>query len=830
MRVPLGLLTSEGFSECPAAFSDGASVSDFERFLGNRDQPITGIVSPKRLDEILERLVITRQQLQQSLTQEPLPNSQFKIDCLLGQHCLEKAKELLGQSHECIVRIYSIPPELPGRYSDGEICRKVLLLHQQQPSLAQKWLERLSAGKRKHVTMVFHRDEIWSAMRQVAVFPGLWHDIKLGNWAKHLAAHIDGQITTYWRHIYRVWNDVIFSGVDPSLRQCLDAYSARSLQFMAPAWSEKDQEAIREKMKNGTLFCNISGEEERSKLLRNILTFEGVIPSILTFHENMRYLTVGAKILERYIEVKRPTEKAKPSIAPLKTPESLLSNLTQDWGQQLPVLNVVECTEGRYQSIDTGLQPLGAFAQLMLAALRSFPLLSSETPLQDIKGIGMNAFADAKSRSRLCEMASSVGFWNEKIEKGLALPDQDVPREIPDMIMFQTGWRGGLPTISVFSELRTKSFLPTLLLTAKNEKGKEPTAALIQFDFVCAFFGPFVFNVDQSHAGLSIEELRNRPIFNDSTIVLDDPDPMTDAPGLDVTPSMGWAEGGAPFTSEPLTATTNKHQQPRAKQSGPTKTRRQKAMRDPSAKKPEKIITKPKPPKRIEPKNLFGKTPMPSVPEGMDTTLDNPEVPEASQRISTPQVDGIDLSQHVRPQHLPANPPVEQHTGPHFEPDAEPDVPHETELEVPESRQRISAPNLHEDAPLAQDMSQPVPASPFPVMHEPRPTVATPETDAMQGVEIRVVKQDLAREKKRQRLGKGGPHVPDHAEAQLRIPDRRSGQEEPAKVNRTRVLQPKSIPRPEEPGPVDGFNTLEPEIPERHETRLEAPAPEEEEV
>ncbi|KAJ4034138.1 hypothetical protein NW761_012094 [Fusarium oxysporum] len=538
--------------------------------------------------------------------------------------------------------------------------------------------------------MVFHRDAIWSAMRQVAVFPGLWHDIKLGNWAKHLAAHIDEQIMTYWRHIYRVWNDVVFNGVDPSLRQCLDASSARFLQFMAPAWSKKDQEAIREKMKNGTLFCNIPSEEDRSKLLRNILAFEGVIPSILTFHENMRYLTVGAKILERYIEVKRPTEKAPPALAPLKTPESLLSNLAQDWGQQLPVLNVVECTEGRYQSMHTPLESLGASVQLMLAALRSFPLLSSETPLQDIKGIGMNAFADAKSRRHLCKMASSVGFWNEKIEKGLALPDQDVPREIPDMIMLtEQVWRGGLPTIGVFSELRTKSFLPTLALEASNVKGKEPSAALIQFDFVRAFFGQFNLNVDKSHAGLSIEELRN-PVFE--TVVPEDSNPMADAPVFDATTSMDWAEGGVSFTSEPLAATTN--QRPSAKQSRP-KTRRRKVTHDPLAKKPEKTIAKPKAQKRKEPKNIFGKTPMPSVPEDMDTTLDNPDVPEASQRISTPQVDGLDISQQGRPQQPPAKPPVELHTGPHFEPDAEPDVnPHETELEVPESRQRISAPNV----------------------------------------------------------------------------------------------------------------------------------------
>ncbi|KAG7411179.1 hypothetical protein Forpe1208_v009935 [Fusarium oxysporum f. sp. rapae] len=100
----------------------------------------------------------------------------------------------------------------------------------------------------------------------------------------------------------------------------------------------------------------------------------------------------------------------------------------------------------------------------------------------------------------------------------------------------------------------------------------------------------------------------------------------------------------------------------------------------------------------------------------------------------------------------------------------------------------------------------------------------------MQGVEIRMMRRDLGREKKRQRLGEGEPHVPDHAEAQLRIPDRRSGPEEPAKVNRTKMLKPKTIPRPapEEPVLADGLNILEPGIPERPEACLEAPDLEEE--
>ncbi|KAF4448267.1 DUF3723 domain protein [Fusarium austroafricanum] len=700
MRVPLTLLTSDGFSECPAAFSDSASVSDFKRFLNNRDQPITGIVSPKKLENILEQLVITRQQFQQTLVaQEPLSNSKFKIDCLLGQHCLDKAKALLGQDHECIVRIYSIPPELPGRYGDGEICRQILLLYKEQPSLAQKWLERLSRGKRKHVTMVFHRDGIWNAMKEVAVFPGLWHDIKLGNWAKHLAAHIDKQIETYWKHIYRVWNGVVFNGIDESLRQRLDASSARFLQFKAPGWSEKDQEAIREKMKNGTLFCNISSEEARASLLRNLLAFKGVIPSILTFHENMRYLTVGAKILERYIEVKTPTEKAKPELAPLKTPESLYNNLEQDWGKQFTDQQYrVECEEGLYRPMNIAPNVQGAFVQLMLAALRSFPFLSSETPLQDIKGIGMNAFADDSHRRRLCMTAYSMGFWNEKIQKGLELPDESVQRKMPEYILVQTEqiWRGGLPTISVFTELRTRSFLPNLASAARDATGREPSATLIQYDFICAFFGEFRIDIDHGHPGFNFRG----PVFEATYVIPDDSEPMTDAPSLNLTPDIDWVSGAA-FTGQPVAAA----EQPRS--TGPKKTR-QKAP-TPNGKS-QSAIRKNRAPAKMGnpflniPNKPFGKTQVPPTPEVIN--VGDLEVPGTVQRMSIPTLEGgydalpagavpsagqpqllqPQLLQPQQTQLLPETSGISPPTEPTATPIADP--------EVPGFRQRMSAPNM----------------------------------------------------------------------------------------------------------------------------------------
>ncbi|SPJ78487.1 uncharacterized protein FTOL_06876 [Fusarium torulosum] len=653
MRVPLALLTSDGFSECPSAFSDAASVSDFEGFLSNHDQPITGIVSPQKLDRMLEQLGISRQEFRQSLHgEEALLNSRFKIDALLGQHCLEKAKSLLGQSHGCIVRIYSIPSELPGRYSDGEICRQVLLLQEQQPSLAQKWLERLSRGKRKHVTMVFNRNRIWTAMRQVANFPGLWDDIKLGNWAKHLAAHIDEQVLAYWKHIYRAWNDKIFDGVDPSLRRCLDAPTARFLQFKAPAWSARDQKAIRMKMKTGTLFCNVSNEGVRSRLLRNLLAFEGVIPSVLTFHENMRYLTVGAKILEKYIEIKRPTEKAKPDLAPAKTPESLYDNLAQDWGKKFPIQDYVEFREGLYRSMLIPLEVRCAFVQLMLAALRSFPFLGSEPPLQDVKGIGMDAYACDNHRRRLCMIASAMGFWNEKIEKGLQLSDLDIQPKIPEFVVLcaEPIWRGGLPTISVFEELRTKSFLPTLASAALVQDEREPNPTLIQHDFVQAFFGNLEVAVGGGRAILDYDGLRGRPLFDISTSTHEEQTLPSDAPRLDLAQDMDWVESDNPFEKQkvernrriPITRKKTKKKGP-SSHAGVAK--RNQSSRVAGG----KTLTK-------APKNSNRRIPSP-VPEesvaesgAMDTSVDEPVVPGTHQRRSAPTVDDPEALLQGEPQ------------------------------------------------------------------------------------------------------------------------------------------------------------------------------------
>jgi hypothetical protein len=317
---------------------------------------------------------------------------------------------------------------------DGEICRQVLL-HSDNPKVAGEWLEKLKAGKRRHVAMLMDHTAIWSAMKTVARYPGLWQDIKIGNFAKHLAAHCDDAIVSYWNHIHKIWSAIFFElEVDIPL---LDVETVRTLQYMAPRRSKVDQEQIVRLLQSKKLFPGIHDENHRAKLYRNITSQDVVIPSILTFDENIRYITIGVKILERHI---LPKEHAPRKARSTHQSTSFIKRLS-DWK--------VNDTIHR-QSVRA------AFVALLVDALRNFASLSSETPLQDIKGQGMIAAPNDAYISQLCSSALSYGFSNQKIQQGKALGNG---RSFPFAEPVQglgADWRGGKPGIRIYRELQSK--------------------------------------------------------------------------------------------------------------------------------------------------------------------------------------------------------------------------------------------------------------------------------------------------------------------------------------------------------------------------------------
>jgi hypothetical protein len=90
VRVPIRLLTLDSFSECPASFSKRAAVLELEHFLNNSATPITSIVIPETMLDLLRELGITLGKFRQTLNRidNALVNYSVPVSYLVGQDYL----------------------------------------------------------------------------------------------------------------------------------------------------------------------------------------------------------------------------------------------------------------------------------------------------------------------------------------------------------------------------------------------------------------------------------------------------------------------------------------------------------------------------------------------------------------------------------------------------------------------------------------------------------------------------------------------------------------------------------------------------------------------
>lgn len=133
---------------------------------------------------------------------------------------------------------------------------------------------------------------------------------------------------------------------------------------------------------------------------------------------------------------------------------------------------------------------------LFLDGQRDCLHLSKEPILQDRRGEPTPvAAADHWYVSRLRARARRYGFQTRKISRGLtAKPDP--PRQLDwnlDWDARAKDWRGGKPTIRNFLDLQRDAFLPIL---EQADSRMTVTAAVVQRDFLEAFFGPWSYMID----------------------------------------------------------------------------------------------------------------------------------------------------------------------------------------------------------------------------------------------------------------------------------------------------------------------------------------------
>ncbi|KAK8144157.1 hypothetical protein G3M48_006243 [Beauveria asiatica] len=332
-------------------------------------------ISSHGRDALLRWLHCDSEHLRKAET-PPLVQNQ-RVTCTYARHSLDQAKAELGENYTCNVHLYCVPPT-PCKSCDGEVFRNVrFYMARADPrgiAVAQAWMNTLTDPKKHALALMLKRPNIMSALDRMLPFPGHWKGLQLGNWAKHLAAHIDPAIDNYWTHIKDTWAAIMAK--DESMYHLVTADDVTRLQHRAPAWSSSDRRYIQDAFASHQLFPLIQGAEKREKILQIILRLRCVIPSIQTFHENMRYVAIGAKILEKLIQTPRRSRKPRDSIEPRAA--TLFENLACDWKASE---RSIQIANERYADLPGPADPYVAGLVLLLAALRYFPHLSAEKPL-----------------------------------------------------------------------------------------------------------------------------------------------------------------------------------------------------------------------------------------------------------------------------------------------------------------------------------------------------------------------------------------------------------------------------------------------------------------
>ncbi|KAK0702714.1 hypothetical protein B0H67DRAFT_558329 [Lasiosphaeris hirsuta] len=324
-----------------------------------------------------------------------------------------------------------------------------------------KGKHRLAAASREFGSHYFWTVQLYYPKDSVVSFPALRYGMLL-------VIHYVNRIPEQWANIARNVRDF-----------CVDSQDVQRLEYLAPSLPD-DRNKICHMMKEHQIFRNVNDPVSRKKILRNILSIDGIITSQKTFHNNMSYLEIALDVLRQHIIGDEGIKQ-----------KTLFENLAAHWDDGKAV---VEYEEGRFHRLVTT-NFVTAAVQLVLFVLRHFPYLSNVQPLQDKRGArAVAAEVDEYYLYLLYKLANNLGFSTSKIRHGITqrrMPPE--PRKY-SVNSFQREWRGGKPPMWAFIDLQSNSFLPTLLNAHKDEE----TSLFVQADFIVAFFGRISYHIEES--------------------------------------------------------------------------------------------------------------------------------------------------------------------------------------------------------------------------------------------------------------------------------------------------------------------------------------------
>ena len=87
----------------------------------------------------------------------------------------------------------------------------------------------------------------------------------------------------------------------PKARKFVAWEDVKCLQLRALSASSADQQAIDRLFHKGIVFRRIQDEGDYNTLRRKIKSIKSIIPSLLTFYKNIKYISISLGILQQYV-------------------------------------------------------------------------------------------------------------------------------------------------------------------------------------------------------------------------------------------------------------------------------------------------------------------------------------------------------------------------------------------------------------------------------------------------------------------------------------------------------------------------------------------------
>ena len=364
----------------------------------------------------------------------------------------------------------------------------------------------LSRSKRRSITRLLPPDVKYEALLERPLikafdgllrFPGLWSGFELGNIPRHLALNFIIPLVNYLERMFKIWDKFTLGNLAIAAKVCIP--TVKLLELRAPSMSLMDRSAISRDMDNRSLFPGLLDPELRSLVRTDILNLQVIIPTIKSFHENIKYFEIGASIMKSHL-LRRDQRHTLYDSLKWTQPEELQIEVEENVFEKVVVSGRVGRVSrpGRESEERENSTKEFCFKELFNYGLCDFTKLSDFSPRKDPGHDGKHGSVDGAYKFLFLQRAKRLGFTTPEIDRGLAEPqDEEFSQEQPTLLRSEgesLRRRWGRPFSLAYEEIRSQPFLRKQRAQNPGEIPLNPSVLDVQRDFMDAFLGTFAFD------------------------------------------------------------------------------------------------------------------------------------------------------------------------------------------------------------------------------------------------------------------------------------------------------------------------------------------------